>query len=105
MSSKNEMMQDLLYMQLLQPDEDYQVDFAVGCTFSLNMDGLVAVPLALSGMGDAKTLSQQTAMYVLEGILRCSEKFVLFCNKGFIHVPANCQPLHSLMENSVVEVY
>lgn len=104
MSSKNEMMQDLLYTQLLQPDEGYQVDFAVGCTFSVNMDGLVAVPLALSGMGDAKTLNQQTAMYVMEGILRCSEKFVLFCNKGFIHVPANCQPLHSLMENSVVEV-
>ena len=104
MSSKNEMMQDLLYTQLLQPDEGYQVDFAVGCTFSVNMDGLVAVPLALSGMGDAKTLNQQTAMYVMEGILRCSEKFVLFCDKGFIHVPANCQPLHSLMENSVVEV-
>lgn len=105
MSSKNEMMQDLLYMQLLQPDEGYQVDFAVGCTFSLNMDGLIAMPLALSGMGDAKTLSEQNAMYVMEGILRCSEKFVLFCNKGFIHAPANCQPLHSLMENSVVEVF
>ncbi len=104
MSSKNELMQDLLYMQQLQPDEGYQVDFALGCTFSVNMDGLVAVPLALSGMGDAKTLSEQTAMYVMEGVLRCSEKFVLFCNKGFIHVPANCQPLHSLMENSVVEV-
>lgn len=104
MSSKNEMMQDLLYMQLLQPDEGYQVDFAVGCTFSVNLDGLVAMPLALSGMGDAKTLSEQTAMYVMEGILRTSEKFVLFCNKGFIHAPANCLPLHSLMENSVVEV-
>ncbi len=104
MSREKEMMQDLLYMQLLRPDEGYQVDFAVGCTFSLNMDGLVAVPLALSGMGDAKTLSQQTAMYMMEGILRCSEKFVLFCNKGFIHTPANCQPLHSLMENSVVEI-
>lgn len=104
MSSKNELMQDLQYMQLLRPDEGYLVDFAVGCTFSLNMDGLVAVPLALSGMGDAKALSQQTSMYVMEGILRCSEKFVLFCNKGFIHAPANCQPLHSLMENSVVEV-
>lgn len=104
MSDKNELMQDLLYMQQLRPDEGYQVDFAVGCTFSINMDGLVAVPLALSGLGDAKTLSEQTAMYVMEGILRCSENFVLFCNKGLIHAPANCQPLHSLMENSVVEV-
>ena len=104
MSSKNDLMQDLLYMQLLQPDEGYRVDFAVGCTFSLNLEGLVSVTLALSGMGDTKTLSKQTAMYLMEGILRCSDKFVLFCNKGFIHAPTHCQPLYSLMENSVVEV-
>lgn len=104
MSSKNELMQDLLYMRLLQPEEGYQVDFAVGCSFSLSMEGLVAVPLAFSKMGEAKTLDKNTAMYLMEGILRCSEKFVLFCNKGFIHAPAKSHPLYSLMENSVVEV-
>ena len=104
MNRKNDMMQDLLYMQLLQPDEGYQVDFAVGCTFSLNLEGLVSVPLALSGMGDTKTLSEETAMYLMEGVLRFSDKFVLFCNKGFIHAPTHCQPLYSLMENSVIEV-
>lgn len=104
MSSKNDLMQDLLYMQQLQPDEGYQIDFAVGCTFSLNMEGLISVPLAFSRLGDPKDLTKQTALYLMEGILRCCDKFVLFCNKGFMKVPNNCQPLYSLMDKSVVEV-
>ena len=104
MSQDKELMQDLLYMQLLEPEEGYQVDFAVGCTFSLSMEGLVSVPLAFSKMGEANEQTDKTAMFLLQGILHCCDKFVLFCNKGSIHTPPNCQPLYSLMENSVVEV-
>lgn len=99
-----DMMQDLLYMQALQPDEGYEVDFAMGTTFSLSMEGLVSIPLALSNMGDTKKPSDQTAMYLMEGIRRASDKFILFCNKGSIHIPADCLPLYSLLEQTVVEV-
>ncbi len=104
MSNNFNIMQDLLYMQELQPDDGYEVDFAVGTTFSLSMEGLISVPLALSNMGDPKSLTSQTAMYLMEGIRRASDKFVLFCNKGSILVPNNCQPIYSLIENSVIEV-
>ena len=104
MSKGQEFMQDLLYMNVLQPDDGYEVDFAIGTTFSLTMEGLISVPLAFSGMGDTKKPSEQTAMYLMEGIRRGCDKFILFCNKGFIHVPANSQPLYSMMEKSVFEL-
>lgn len=104
MRNNFDIMQDLLYMQELQSDDGYEVDFAVGTTFSLSMEGLISVPLAFSNMGDPKSLTDQTAMYLMEGIRRASHKFVLFCNKGSILVPNNCQPIYSLLENSVIEV-
>ena len=104
MRNNFDIMQDLLYMQELQPDDGYEVDFAVGTTFSLSMEGLISIPLALSNMGDPKSLTDQTAMYLMEGIRRARKKFVLFCNKGSILVPNNCQPIYSLLEDSVIEV-
>lgn len=104
MNGRKEFMQDLLYMQMLQPDEGYEIDFAVGTTFSLSMDGLISVPLAFGNMGDAKQVNNRNAMYLLEGIRRTKNKFVLFCNKGFIHVPAKSQMLYSLLEDAVVEM-
>lgn len=104
MSKNNDMMQDLLYMQSLQPEIGCKTDFAVGTTFSLSMEGLVAVPLALSKLGESKKMNDRTALYLMEGIRRAADKFVVFCNKSSIHVPANSQPLYSLLEDSVVEV-
>lgn len=104
MSNTNEMMQDILYMQSLQPDEECEVDFAVGTTYSVSMEGLVAVPLALSKIGEPKAMTDRTALYMMEGIRRAADKFVVFCNKGSILVPRSSQPLYSLLENSVVEV-
>lgn len=97
-------MQDILYMQSLQPAEGCEVDFAVGTTFSVSMEGLVAVPLALSKVGEPRESNDRTALYLMEGIRRAADKFVVFCNKGSILVPTKSQPLYSLLENSVVEV-
>lgn len=101
---KNEITQEVRYMQALKPASGYSISFAVGTTFSLSMEALLAVPLAFGSLGDPKELSQENSIYIWEGIRRGKDLFVLFCNKGSIHIPHKTSRLYSLMEDAIIEV-
>lgn len=82
----------------------YSVDFAMGTTYSLDLEALVGVPLSFGMLGDMDDAFMNSPLYILESIRKSSDKIVIFCNSAGISVPKKQQPLFSLLEKSVFEV-
>ena len=96
------LMKDLLLDQVLVSD-GFTVDFAVGTTYSLDMETLLAVPLTMGLMGDAG--EGNVAPHVLMEAIRASaDKFAVFCNAGCIAVPRKNSRVFSLLGNCVNQV-
>ena len=104
MSQRRDTIKDLLYSDLLQPSPGFEVDFAIGVTYSLSFEGLLSVPMAFGMLGEFDETIRQSPAYLLESIRRGSDRFILFCNKGGIQVPQNSQTIYSLFESSIQEV-
>ena len=98
-----ELLKDLIYGEQLVSD-GCEADFAIGLTYSLDLEAMLTVPLALRDFGELDSNVKQNPAYLLEGIRRSSDNIALFCNKGGIHVPQETRTVYSLLENSIFEV-
>ncbi|WP_164669349.1 phospholipase D family protein [Virgibacillus doumboii] len=94
----------LNYSDLLTPPAGYEVEFAVGTTYSLDLEALVGVPLALSLSEEMNRTLKDDPVYVLEGLRRSADKFAIFCEAGQVKVPRDANSIFAMMENSVFEV-
>lgn len=94
----------LNYADLLTPPPGYEVSFAVGTTYSLDLEAMLGVPLALSLSEEIDGTLQEDPVYVLEAIRRSSDKFVIFCEAAQIKVPGNLNKVFSMIEDSVCEI-
>ena len=98
-----ELLKDLIYGEQLVSD-GCKVEFAIGLTYSLNLEAMLTVPLAFGDLGELDSNVKQSPAFLLEGIRRCSDKIALFCNRGGIHVPNETRTIYSLLETSIFEV-
>lgn len=98
-----ELLKDLIYGEQLVSD-GCKVEFAVGLTYSLNLEAMLTVPLAFGDLGELDSSVKQSPAFLLEGIRRSSDKIALFCNKGGIHVSDETRTIYSLMESCIFEV-
>ena len=94
----------LSYSELLRPDVGYTLDFAVGTTYSLDLEALLGVPVSLGLLEDADSEQLRSPLYVLEAIRTSADKISLFCNAGGIKLPNKIQSIYSLLEESVFQV-
>jgi hypothetical protein len=93
-----------LYTDALRPPYGMVFDEGIGLTYSLDLDTLLTVPLQLalfSGERPGEDLKDGIA--VLEALRRTTEKLLVFCQQGRIHVPRGDQVLYGLLESVVVE--
>lgn len=98
-----ELLNDLIYGEQIVTD-GCKVDFAVGLTYSLDLEAMLTVPLAFGELGEPDDNVRHSPAFLLEGIRRSSDKIVLFCNKGGIHVPQETKTIFSLLEGSIFEI-
>jgi hypothetical protein len=92
------------YRELLSPPPRYKVDFAVGTTYSLDLETLTAT-CAIVGLNvEADTELTESPLYMLEAIRKASGKLLLFCQGGQIKTPDKPNRLLPLLENCVCEV-
>ena len=93
-------------MEALRPPPDYELDRAVGTTYSLDLLALLTAPLAFtifeSEGEDGRMVSDPLAL--LETMRRYAGRVSIFCQAGRISVPKNRQLLFGYLEGSVFEV-
>ena len=94
----------LSYSELLRPNAGYTLDFAVGMTYSLDLEALLGVPVSLGLLDDVDEAKMKNPLYVLDAIRKSADRIVLFCNAGSIKLPDRIQSVYSLLENSVFQV-
>lgn len=94
----------LSYSELLRPDAGYTLDFAVGTTYSLDLEALLGVPVSFGLLDDADQGNLRDPLFVLEAIRRSADKIALFCNAGGIKLPDKIQSVYSLLDSSVFQV-
>ena len=92
------------YGSLLYPEQGYELDFAVGCTYSLDFEALISVPVFLGALEQPGSTNWDNPYILLEGIRRSSEKIALFCNSDGIKMMQYIKPVYALLENSVFPV-
>ena len=94
----------LSYGELLRPEVGYTLEYAVGMTYSLDLEALLGVPVSLGLLDEADEGTMNSPLFILEAIRKSSDRIALFCNAGCIKLPDKIQSVYSLLENSVFQV-
>lgn len=92
------------YGNILLPPECYRLDFAVGTTYSLDLDALVGICISLGLFEDTESDIMNDPICLLEAIRRTGDKVALFCEAGQIYLPGKVTPLYTLLEKMVFQV-
>lgn len=92
------------YGKLLMPPEGYQLDNAIATTYSLDLEALVSIPVALYLAHSLDVNIKQDMVQVLDSIRRASTSIKVFCQKGQIKVPDNQHRLFHFIESCIVQV-
>jgi len=94
-------------LSILRPPVGYELDCAIGTTFSLDLYTLLTVPLAftLFNFEDDKGLPNTDPLALLEAVRRHADNLHIFCQAGHILLPkSESSRLLCYLENSIVEV-
>lgn len=92
------------YGQILAPPENAYLDFAVGTTYSLDLDALVGASLALGLSEETDSVLMNNPVCLLEALRSTGDKVALFCEGGQIAMPGKVTSLYILLEKMVFSV-
>jgi len=92
------------YGQILSAPNKYKLDFAIGTTYSLDLDALVGASLALGLSEDTDSKLAHNPIALLEALRVTGDKIALFCEAGQIHIPSKVTSLYILLEQMVYQV-
>ena len=92
------------YGQVLAPPDGYILDFAIGTTYSLDLDALVGACIALGLSEETDSDLMKNPICLLEALRATGDKVALFCEGGQIHTPNNITSLYILLEKMVFQV-
>ena len=92
------------YGQILAPPDKYRLDFAVGTTYSLDLDALVGACIALGLSEETDSNLMKNPICLLKALRTTGDKVALFCEGGQIHSPKGVTPLYILLEKMVNQV-
>lgn len=92
------------YGQILSAPNKYKLDFAIGTTYSLDLDALVGASLALGLSEDTDSKLAHNPIALLEALRVTGDKIALFCEAGQIHMPSKVASLYILLEQMVYQV-
>lgn len=92
------------YGEILAPPNNYELDFAIGTTYSLDLDALVGAAISLGLSEETDTNLKNNPIFLLEALRATGDKVTLFCEGGQIHLPNKPSPLYILLEDMVFQV-
>ena len=92
------------YGSILSPPQNYQLDFAIGATYSLDLDALVGASISLGLSAENDTELNKNPIFLLEALRSTGDNVALFCESGQIKLPNKTTPLYILLEDMVFQV-
>lgn len=96
-------MNDLVYNEIVATS-GYELEFAVGTTYSLDAEAFLAIALSFARLGDATDADFQSPFRLLEGLRQANNRVAIFCNRGGLQPPVRMNPLYAMLDKSVFEV-
>lgn len=96
-------MNDLVYNEIVATP-GYELEFAVGTTYSLDAEAFLAIALSFARLGDVTDADFQSPFRLLEGLRQANSKVAIFCNRGGLQPPLRMNPLYAMLDKSVFEV-
>ncbi len=94
----------LEYGKMLIPPVGFKTAFAVGTTYSLDLETLLGVSIALGLNEDTDSCMNESPLFLLEALRKVSAKMLVFSETGQIAVPKNANRLFLLLEQIVITV-
>ncbi len=92
------------YSDALIPPDGYVLEKAVGTTYSLDLEALTAVCIALGLREEPDSDLFRNPISLLNALVNVSEKILIFCEAGQIKKPAKPSPLMLLLDKMVIPV-
>ena len=92
------------YGEILSPPNNYELSFAIGTTYSLDLDALVGAAISLGLSEETDTNLKNNPIFLLEALRTTGDKVILFCEGGQIHLPNKPNPLFILLDEMVFQV-
>ncbi len=96
-------MNDLIYNEIVATP-GYELEFAVGTTYSLDAEAYMTIALSFARLGDVTDTDFQSPLRLLEGIRQANNRVAIFCNRGGLQPPTRNNPLYAMLDKSVFEV-
>jgi hypothetical protein len=91
----------LLVDLLTPPDEGYRLERAIGTTFTMHLESLLRIPLAVVG---AEWRDSADPLGVMEAIRSTADRIDVFCQAGMLAVPSSPSGLLAFLEPLVHQV-
>jgi hypothetical protein len=91
----------------LRPPPGFELDHAVGTSFTLDLEALLTAPIAFALFESADAAPDADGsepVGLLEAIRRHADRVTMFCQSGQIAVPARHRTVFAWLENAVREV-
>lgn len=92
------------YGEVLMPPVGFRLERAVGTTYSLDLETLTAVSIALGLIEDTDSELINNPICMLSALQKISDRIVVFCEAGQIKLPIKSNALCLILEKMVVPV-
>ena len=92
------------YGEVLMPPVGFRLERAVGTTYSLDLETVTAVSIALGLIEDTDSELINNPISMLSALQKISDRIVVFCEAGQIKLPAKSNALCLTLEKMVVPV-
>lgn len=92
------------YGDLLTAPTGFHLDFALGTTYSLDLDALMSACLSLGLSTSLDSAIADNPMALFAALSEMRGKLVVFCEKGKVRFSGAYKQLYSQIEDSIVEV-
>lgn len=93
------------YGEVLMPPTGFRLEHAVGTTYSLDLETLTAVSIALGLIEDTDSELVTNPISMLGALQKISDRIVVFCEAGQIKLPTKANALCLILEKMVVPVF
>ena len=92
------------YGEVLMPPVGYKLEHAIGTTYSLDLETLTAVSIALGLIEDTDSELINNPISMLSALQKISDRIVVFCEAGQIKIPSKPNALCLTLEKMVIPV-